>query len=377
VGAAASASVSGSVGSVNNAIGGSGTRLNYGLPVSVSWEPDLWGSIRRGVTGAAATAQSFAAELENARLLYQAELAQDYFLLHGTDADMELLKRTEGSYQEYLTLTQNRYRGGVASDLDVAQAEAQLYGTQSSLIDLGVQRAQFEHAIAILIGKAPVEVTIPSAVLTTLPPPVPIGVPSELLERRPDIAASERRVAAANEQIGIAMAALYPNLTISGSTGVQDSTLARLISTPVGLWSLGGSLAQTLFDAGRRRAIVVGQQAAYDATVAAYRETVLTALQQVEDNLAALRILETEAAKVQDTIASSDRALTISTAQYRAGTASYLTVLTSQAVALNAERTAVALQARRLTASVQLIEALGGGWNASQLPSMQTLNGTK
>jgi NodT family efflux transporter outer membrane factor (OMF) lipoprotein len=304
-------------------------------------------------------------------------LAQDYFLLHGTDADVELLKRTEGSYQEYLTLTQNRYRGGVASDLDVAQAEAQLYGTQSSLIDLGVQRAQFEHAIAILIGKAPVEVTIPSAVLTTLPPPVPIGVPSELLERRPDIAASERRVAAANEQIGIAMAAFYPNLTISGSTGVQDSTLARLISTPVGLWSLGGSLAQTLFDAGRRRAIVVGQQAAYDATVAAYRETVLTALQQVEDNLAALRILETEAAKVQDTIASSDRALTISTAQYRAGTASYLTVLTSQAVALNAERTAVALQARRLTASVQLIEALGGGWNASQLPSMQTLNGTK
>ena len=254
--------------------------------------------------------------------------------MHGTDADIELLKRTETSYQEYLVLTQNRYRGGVASDLDVAQAEAQLYGTQSTLIDLGVTRAQFEHAIAVLIGKAPSELTIPSAVLATLPPPVPIGVPSELLERRPDIAGSERRVAAANEQIGIAMAAFYPNLTLSASTGFQDSTLARVIAAPAGLWSIGGSLAQTLFDAGRRRAVVVSEQAAYDATVAAYRQTVLTALQQVEDSLAALRILEIEAAKVEQTVSSSDRALTVSTAQYRAGTASYLTVLTSQAVAL-------------------------------------------
>jgi NodT family efflux transporter outer membrane factor (OMF) lipoprotein len=380
--AGVSTAVSGTVGSGGNGNGvngvnNSGTRLTYSLPIDASWEPDLWGNIRRGVTAAASTAQAFAADLENARLLFQSELAQDYFQLHGTDADVELLKRTEASYQEFLVLTQNRYRGGVASDLDVAQAEAQLYGTQSSLIDLGVLRAQLEHAIAILIGKAPAELTIPSAVLGTLPPPVPVGVPSELLERRPDIAAGERRMAAANEQIGIAMAAFYPNLTISASTGVQNSIIGRLISAPAGLWAVGGSLAQTLFDAGRRRAVVTGNQAAYDATVAAYRETVLTALQQVEDNLAALRILETEAAKVQETVASSNRALTISTAQYRAGTTSYLTVITSQAVVLNAERTAVSLQARRLTASVQLIQALGGGWNASRLPSTQAVTATR
>ncbi len=363
--------------SINSNAPGPGARLAYSLPADVAWEPDLWGSIRRGVTGAAATAQSFAAELENAKLLYQAELAQDYFQLHSTDTDLDLLRRTEASYQEFLTLTRNRYAGGVASDLDVAQAESQLYGTQASLIDLGVQRAQFEHAIAILIGKPPLELTIPTALLSAPPPPVPVGVPSALLERRPDIAASERRVAAANEQIGIAMAAFYPNLTVSGSAGFQNSVLGQFISAPTRLWSVGGSLAYTLFDAGRRRAVVVSQQAAYDATVAAYRETVLTALQQVEDNLAALRILEIEAAKTQQTVSSSQRALTISTAQYRAGTTSYLTVLTAQAVLLNAERTVVSLQARRLTASVLLIEALGGGWDVSKLPSTQAVTSTK
>jgi NodT family efflux transporter outer membrane factor (OMF) lipoprotein len=356
---------------------GIGTHASFSLPFDVTWEPDLWGNIRRGVTAAAATAQSFAAEVENARLLYQAELAQDYFLLHGADNEIDLLRRTETSYQEFLTLTRNRFAGGVASDLDVAQAEAQLYSTQSSLIDLGVQRAQFEHAIAILTGKPPSEVTIAPALLATLPPPVPLGVPSELLERRPDIAASERRVAAANEQIGIAMAAFYPNLTLSASAGVATSAIQRLVSAPSRIWSVGAGLTQTLFDAGRRRAVVEGEQAAYDATVAAYRETVLDALQQVEDNLAALRILEIEAAKVEQNIASSDRALTVSTAQYRAGTTSYLTVLVAQASLLNAQRTAVNLQIRRLTASVQLVEALGGGWNASQLPSRQSVSTTR
>lgn len=367
----------GTGGNGNSGSSSPGARVVYSLPVDAAWEPDLWGSIRRGVTGAAATAQSFAAEVENARLLYQSELASDYFQMHSIDAEIDLLKRTEASYAEYLTLTQNRFKGGVASDLDVAQAESQLYGTQSSLIDLGVDRAAFEHAIAILIGKAPAEVTLPPALLATLPPPVPVGVPSELLERRPDIAASERRVAAANEQIGIAMAAFYPNLTLSGSVGLQNSTISRVISAPTYLWSLGGGLAYTLFDAGRRRAIVVSQQAAYDATVAAYRETVLTALQQVEDNLAALRILEQEAAKINDTISSAQRALNISTAQYRAGTTSYLTVLTSQAQLLTSQRTAVSLQSRRLTSSVLLIEAIGGGWNASQLPSTQSVTSTK
>ena len=377
VGLSASVSRAGGSGAANlNAAtgGSSGARISYGLPFDVSWEPDLWGSIHRGVTGATATAQSFAALLENARLLYQSELALDYFAIHGIDADIDLLTRTETSYQEFLTLTRARYTSGVASDLDVAQAESQLYSAQSALIDLGVQRAQFEHAIANLIGKAPVEVTVPPAVLRTLPPPVPTGVPSQLLERRPDIAADERRVAAANEQIGIAIAALYPSLSLSGSTGGQTSGLGKLISAPTYIWSLGGNLTQTLFDAGRRRAVIAGQEAAYDATVAAYRETVLTALQQVDDNLAALRILETEAAKVDQTTAASDRALTIATAQYRAGTTSYLTVLTSQAALLNAQRSAVNLQARRLAASVQLIEALGGGWDVSQLPSAQAVS---
>src|SRR5437588_7688575 len=197
VGGGAAGSAAGGAGNAGlSSTGASGTRTSYNLPFDISWEPDLWGSIRRGVTAAAATAQFFAAELENARLLFQAELAQDYFQLHGIDADIDLLRRTEAGYQEFLTLTRNRFRGGVASDLDVAQAESQLYAAQSALIDFGVARAQFEHAIAILIGKAPTEVTVPSALLSTLPPPVPVGLPSELLERRPDIAASERRVAA-------------------------------------------------------------------------------------------------------------------------------------------------------------------------------------
>ena len=346
----------------------SGNRTSFNLPFNVSWEPDLWGSIRRSVTASASTAQSLAAEVGNARLLYQAELAQDYFGLHGLDGEMELLTRTEASYQEYLTLTQNRFSAGIASDLDVAQAESQLYDLQSRLIDLGVQRAAFEHAVAILTGKAPAELTIAPASLSTPPPPVPVGVPSELLERRPDIAAAERQVAAANEQIGIAQAAFYPNLSLTASAGLESSSLAKWFTWPSRFWSVGPQLAETLFDAGRRRGVVAEGQAAYDATVAAYRETVLTAMQQVEDNLAALRILAQEADKVQQTVQSATRALDISAAQYRAGTASYLTVITSQATLLNADVTGVELLTRRLTASVLLIEALGGGWNVSQLP---------
>jgi NodT family efflux transporter outer membrane factor (OMF) lipoprotein len=339
--------------------------------VDVSWEPDLWGNLGRGVTANAALAQSAAAQLENARLLFQAELAQDHFQLHGIDGEVDLLNRTAASYQEFLTLTKNRFAAGVASDLDVAQAESQLYATQSELIDLGVERAALEHAIAILTGKAPVEVTVPPATPQSPPPPVPIGVPSELLERRPDIAGAERRVASANEQIGIAMAAFYPQLTLSGSAGFQSSSFVKWFGLPSRFWSVGPQLAETLFDAGRRRAVVAQQQAAYDATVAAYRQTVLTAFQQVEDNLAALRILAEEADKVQQTIQAANRALNISTAQYKAGTTSYLTVITSQATLLSSQRTAVILLTRRLTASVLLVEALGGGWSTSQLPSMR------
>jgi NodT family efflux transporter outer membrane factor (OMF) lipoprotein len=368
-----SGSGSGAAAGSSSGAGGSagGTRTSFNLPINVSWEPDLWGNIRRGVTASSATAQSLAAAVGNARLLYQAELAQDYFGLHGIDGEAELLTRTEKSYEQYLTLTQNRVAGGVASDLDVAQAEAQLYQVQSQLIDLGVQRAALEHAIAILIGKAPADLTIPPMTLSTLPPPVPLGVPSELLERRPDIAGAERQVAAANEQIGIATAAFYPNLSLTGSAGLQSSSLAKWFTWPSRFWSVGPQLAATLFDGGSRRGVVLEQRAAYDATVAAYRETVLTAMQQVEDNLAALRILAGEADKVRQTVQAANRALELSTAQYRAGTASYLPVITSQATALAADVTAINLLTRRLTASVLLIEGLGGGWNASQLPTKQ------
>jgi NodT family efflux transporter outer membrane factor (OMF) lipoprotein len=359
------------IASSGNAGGGSSSRNSFNLPFNVSWEPDLWGNIRRGVSASTNTAQSLAAQVANARLLYQAELAQDYFSLHGNDGEAELLTNTEASYEEYLTLTKNRFSVGVASDLDVAQAESQLYTVQSQLLDLGVERATFEHAIAILIGKAPAELTVPVVTLKAEPPPVPAGVPSELLERRPDIASSERQVAAANEQIGIAMAAFYPTLSLTANAGLENSSFTKWFTWPSRFWSVGPALAQTLFDAGRRRGVVAEQQAAYDATVASYRQTVLTAMQQVEDNLAALRILENESAKVQETIASADRTLKISDAQYRAGTAAYLTVITSQAALLNAQVTATSLLTRRLTASVTLIEALGGGWNESELPTRQ------
>jgi NodT family efflux transporter outer membrane factor (OMF) lipoprotein len=353
--------------------GGSGSRKSFTLPFNVSWEPDLWGNIRRGVTASTATAQALAANVGNARLLYQAELAADYFGLHGNDGEAELLARTEASYREYLALTRNRVSFGVAADLDIAQAESQLYEVQSQLMDLGVQRAAFEHAIAILIGKAPAELTIPAVAVSASPPPVPLGVPSELLERRPDIAIAERQVAAANEQIGIAIAAFYPTLSLTGSAGLESSSLAKWFTWPSRFWSVGPQLAETLFDGGRRRGVVVEERAAYDATVAGYRETVLTAMQQVEDNLAALRILASEADKVQQTVQAATRALDISTEQYRAGTASYLPVITSQAALLAADVTAVTLLTRRLTASVLLIEALGGGWNASQLPTKQAV----
>jgi NodT family efflux transporter outer membrane factor (OMF) lipoprotein len=368
VSTAPGATFAGGTSSTGSTAGGSGTRKSFTLPVNISWEPDLWGNIRRSVTASAATAQSLAANVGNARLLYQAELAQDYFGLHGNDGEAELLTRTEASYKEYVTLTGNRVSAGVASDLDVAQAETQLYAVQSQLMDLGVERAAFEHAIAILIGKAPADLTIAPVTLKTLPPSVPLGVPSELLERRPDIASAERQVAAANEQIGIAIAAFYPNLSLTGGGGLESSSLAKWFTWPSRFWSVGAQLADTLFDAGRRRGVVAEQQAAYDATVAAYRETVLTAMQQVEDNLAALRILAAEADKVQQTIQAANRALEISTVQYKSGTVDYLAVITAQATLLSADVTAITLLNRRLSASVLLIEGLGGGWNASQFP---------
>jgi NodT family efflux transporter outer membrane factor (OMF) lipoprotein len=350
---------------------GSTFRAASSLPVDASWGPDLWGRVRRGVTAAAATAQASAAELENARLLYQALLAEDYFLLHGLDSQYDLLDRTLKSYQVYLTLTKDRFTGGVATDLDVAEAESQVYNTQSELQDLGVARAQYEHAIAVLTGRPPAELSISSLVLQNPAPPIPLGLPSTLLERRPDIAAGERQMAAANEQIGIATAAYYPSLTLGVSAGLQNSGITQWFSWPSRFFSVGPSLAGTLFDAGHRRAVLAGTQASFDATIAAYRQTVLMAFQEVEDNLAALRILSEESDTARQAVVSSERALTVSTAQYKVGLNSYLSVITAQASALEAARTAVELLTRRLVASVLLIQALGGGWDVSQLPTQE------
>ena len=345
----------------------------YDIPVSASYTADVWGSIHRGIAASANTAQSMAALLENARLLYQAELAQDYFQLHGLDGDVTLLQQAVQSYQEYLTLTRNRFAGGVASDSDVAQAETQLYTTQAQLTDVGVQRAQLEHAIAILTGRPPMGFSIPRAPIQVPPPQIPVGLPSALLERRPDIAEVERQAAAANQQIGIARAAFYPALTFAASAGVQTTTFLDWITWPSRFWTIGPQLAEILFDAGKRTAQVAQAQAGYDATAANYRQTVLTAFQQVEDNLAALRVLAGEIAILDQAVKSAQRSMAVSTAQYKEGTTSYLQVITSQTIALQDQRSANDVQTRRMTASVLLIEALGGGWDASQLPTPEDL----
>ena len=352
--------------------GASGAKGLYTLPIDlVAYQVDIWGAIRRGVAANSAVAQASAAQLENARLLYQAELASDYFQIQGLDASLQLLDTTVKSYEQYVQLTQDRFDGGVASKGDVALAQTQLETVRAQLVDLGVQRAQFEHAIAVLTGKPPSDLSIP-AIPKQAPPPVStIGIPSALLERRPDVAAAERQVAFANEQIGIATAALYPSLTISAAAGLQSSVLGDLLTWPSRFWSVGPQLAQTLFDTGRRRAQIRVTQATYDATAADYRQTVLTALQQVEDSLAQLRILAEEALITDRAVAAAQQSLEISTIQYRGGLANYLLVITAQTTALQNQRTAVDLLTRRMVASVSLIQALGGGWDASQLPSSQ------
>jgi NodT family efflux transporter outer membrane factor (OMF) lipoprotein len=352
--------------------GASGSKGLYTLPIDlVAYQVDIWGAIRRGVAASSAVAQASAAQLENARLLYQAELASDYFQIQGLDASRQLLDATVKSYEQYVQLTQDRFDGGVASKGDVAQAQTQLETVRAQLTDLGVQRAQFEHAIAVLTGKPPSDLSIPTVPNQAPPPVSTIGIPSALLERRPDVAAAERQVAAANEQIGIATAALYPSLTISAAAGLQTSVLGDLLTWPSRFWSVGPQLAQTLFDTGKRRAQIRVTQATYDATAANYRQTVLTALQQVEDSLAELRILSEEAQITDRAVKAAQQSLDISTIQYRGGLANYLQVITAQTSALQNQRTAVDLLTRRMVASVSLIQALGGGWDASQLPSSQ------
>lgn len=355
----------------NSGTGASGTRRLYTIPIGLAYQADVWGSIRRGVAANSAVAQASAAQLENARLLYQAELATDYFQIQGLDASRQLLDATVKSYEQYVQLTQDRFVGGVASQGDVALAQTQLETARAQLTDLGVQRAQFEHAIAVLTGKPPSDLSIPPATNQVPPPVTAIGLPSTLLERRPDIATAERQVAASNEQIGIAKAAFYPSLTFSGSAGSQTASIVNLLTWPSRFWSVGPQLAETLFDAGKRRGQVKLTQAAYDATAANYRQTVLTAFQQVEDNLAELRILSEEAEITDRAVKAAERSLEISTIQYRGGTANYLQVITAQTSALQNQRSAVDLLTRRMVASVSLIQALGGGWDASRLPSPQ------
>ena len=347
----------------------SGAVNNYNAGLSVpSWELDLWGRIRRNIESQEANWQASAADLEGARLSAHATLAQDYFALRVADTTRRLLEDTVQGYQRSLELTQNRYNSGVVARVDVVQAEVQLKGAQAQLIDVGVNRAQLEHAIAMLIGEPPAHFTLASADLTLQVPQLPIALPTELLERRPDIAAAERAIAAANAQIGVAKAAYFPTLTLSASDGFRATNLANLFSAPSRFWSLGASATELLFDAGARRATTNQAIAAYDAQVATYRQTVLTGYQEVEDNLAALRILEEEATLQDEVVQGARQAVELTNNQYSAGVVSYLNVITAQATALNNERTAVNLAGQRLTASVGLIRALGGGWSAAELP---------
>lgn len=331
--------------------------------LDASWEADLWGRLGRAVEANEAGAQASAADLAVARLSAQAELAQDYFQLRVLDVQRQLLDDTVAAFRKSLDLTKNRYAAGVAGKVDVVQAETQLKSTQAQAIDLGVQRAQLEHAIALLIGKPPSGLSIERVPLTVVMPVIPPGLPSDLLERRPDIAAAERRVAAANAQIGVAQAAFFPSLTLSASTGFRSAEAPLWLTTPSRFWSIGPAIAQTIFDAGRRRALTDQAIAAYDASVAGYRQTVLAGFQEVEDNLAALHVLEQEAQMQDDAVRAARESMLLTMNQYKAGTISYLNVVTVQTTQLTNERTAVGILGRRLTAAVLLVKALGGGWH--------------
>lgn len=353
--------------------GAAGASGFYSLPLGASWEPDLWGRVRLTVENATANAQTSAADLENVRLSIQGELAADYFQLLGLDMEEKLLSDTLAAYEKAVKLTIDRFNGGVASKADVALAQTQLAATRAELTDFGVTRSQLEHAIAVLTGQPPSALTIAPGKIQGPPPPIPPGVPSELLERRPDIAAAERQVAAANAEIGLAQTAYYPTLTLSASAGVESNRITTWLSWPARFWSLGPELAQTLLDFGRRKAQVQGAEAAYDATVSGYRQTVLAAFQEVEDNLSTLRILSQEASQQSEAVKAAQESLNLETDRYKAGTVSYLDVITTQTIALNNESQAVGILSRRMTAAVQLIRALGGGWSAASLPAPTTL----
>jgi NodT family efflux transporter outer membrane factor (OMF) lipoprotein len=346
---------------------------SFSLPATVSWEPDLWGRVRLSVENAVSNAQVSAADLENIRLSQQALLATDYFLLSAQDMQLNLLSGTIEAYEKNLQLTVNRHAGGVASRSDITLAQTQLAAAKAQSVQMHVARAQDEHAIAMLTGQLPAALQIGAGKIGGPPPPIPMGVPSQLLERRPDIAANERQVAAANANVGLATAAYYPTLTLSATPGFLATNVANLLTYASRSWSAGPSLSQTLFDFGRRGAAMESAQAAYDATVASYRQTVLSAFQEVEDDLSNLRYLAEEADREQEAVVAAQEALDLEMARYRAGTDSYLNVITTQIIALGDQQTAITILQQRMTAAVDLIKALGGGWDASTLPSRDAL----
>jgi NodT family efflux transporter outer membrane factor (OMF) lipoprotein len=341
------------------------------LPVDLSYEVDLWGRIRRGVTAAREEAQGTEADLETARLSLHAELAIDYVELRSADAQQHLLDDTVKAYTDALRLTQNRLDGGYAPASDVAQAQTQLDTARVQATDIGVARAQYEHAIAVLTGRPPASLTLPPAALNFEPPGVPPGLPSELLQRRPDIAAAERRVAEANEQIGIAIAAYYPSLSFNASSGFEGSSFANWFGWPSLFWAVGTSVSQSLFDGGRLHAQTEQARANYDAAVAFYRQTALTAFQQVEDNLAALHILGNEASQQREAVAAAEHSLTLFNNLYIGGEDTYLQVITAQTTALQNERNDVDIRRRRLEADILLVKAIGGGWQSADLPTLK------
>jgi len=354
-----------------------GVTLNdYLVGIDATWEPDIWGRVARNVEAAKASAQASAADMQAVLLSMQAELATDYFELRGVDRERQLLDDTIEAYRESLELTQHRYEGGIATDADVGQAQTQLQTTEAQAIDLGVQRAQLEHAIAILTGQSPSKFTLavaPKAAYTVHAIASPPGVPSTLLERRPDIAAAERRMAAANAQVGVAQAAFFPSLMLAMTGGLEATNYSQWLVAPARFWSLGPALAGTLLDFGGRAAVRDEARAQYDASVAQYRETVLDAFGEVEDNLAALRVLEQEAIAQDRAVDAAQRTLAIIEDRYRSGAITYLDVVVAQTTALTNERQAVAISRRRMAASVALVKALGGGWSAADLPGDNAL----
>ena len=342
---------------------GDGTSTQDSLRIDASWEADLWGRIGKTVSSARASAEAAAGDLESTRLSLSAELAADYFQLRSYDAEVGLFDRTIDAYQRAATLTRHQYDAGIVSRADVEQANTQLASAQAQALDVRLQRAQIEHAIAVLVGEPPASLSIAAMPLEGDPPAVPSDVPSRTLERRPDVASAERRVAAANAQIGVASAAFFPALDVSGTGGFASTRVQQWLSWPMRVWSLGPAIGLTLVDAGARRAVKAQAVSSYDATVAEYRQTVLAAFQDVEDNLSAQRLLAAEAERQDAAVAAAQRSLDISLNQYRSGLVSYLQVATQQTALLTNQRAAVSLAGRRYTAAVQLVRALGGSWS--------------